>query len=227
MPMKRQRGLSLVELLVGVAVGLLVVAGAATVVSTQLADTRRLVVEVQVLQDLRATADIVSREVRRAASWTNAPLGVWAPGLAVVANPFDNITLVSPSQVTIARDGGGPRGFRLVVGPPGYVEVLPNAGNWQALTDPSTVNITSFTMTITPVAASQMACPALCPGLNALQPQVCWPTVEVRQLQLTITGRATSDAAVERTIVSSMRLPNDRIVDNLNVPAFSGPLCPG
>lgn len=81
-PRARQRGLSLVELMVGIAVGLFVVAGAIGVVTTQLGDNRRLLLETQVQQDLRATADIITRELRRAGADSNAMNQVWAPASA-------------------------------------------------------------------------------------------------------------------------------------------------
>ena len=52
-----QRGLSIVEMMVGIAVGLIVVAAATLMVAGQLADNRRLLLETQVQQDLRASAD--------------------------------------------------------------------------------------------------------------------------------------------------------------------------
>ena len=51
--------------MVGVAVGLFVVAAASMLVATQLSDNRRLTLETQVQQDLRAAADIITRELRR------------------------------------------------------------------------------------------------------------------------------------------------------------------
>ena len=53
-----QRGLTLVELMVGLAVGLFVLAGATLVVSSQLNDNRTLLLETQIQQDLRAKARI-------------------------------------------------------------------------------------------------------------------------------------------------------------------------
>ena len=77
---RRQRGLSIVELMVGVAIGLFVVAAASMLVVTQLSDNRRLTLETQVQQDLRATADIITRELRRAGHWGKARDGVWYRG---------------------------------------------------------------------------------------------------------------------------------------------------
>ena len=87
---RRQRGLSIVELMVGVAIGLFVVAAATMLVSTQLSDNRRLMLETQVQQDLRASADIITRELRRAGHWGKARDGVWFAGnvAAVRDNPY-------------------------------------------------------------------------------------------------------------------------------------------
>ena len=60
------RGLSLIELMVGIAVGLFIVAAATVLVSGQLGENRRLMLDTQLQQDLRATADIITRELRRA-----------------------------------------------------------------------------------------------------------------------------------------------------------------
>ena len=96
-----QRGLSIVEMMVGVTIGLLVVAGATMVVSTQLLDNRQLMVETQVQQDLRAAADIITRDLRRAGYTSNPQNGVWYKGTAQVAcNRFggDFTSCIMPSM---------------------------------------------------------------------------------------------------------------------------------
>jgi type IV pilus assembly protein PilW len=62
---RRQFGLSIVELLIGIAVGLFVLAGATMVVSNQIADNKRLLLETQVQQDMRTAMDVIVRDVRR------------------------------------------------------------------------------------------------------------------------------------------------------------------
>ena len=51
------RGVSIVELMVGITIGLFILAAATVMLTSQLADNRRLLLEAQVQQDLRATAD--------------------------------------------------------------------------------------------------------------------------------------------------------------------------
>ncbi len=210
--------------MVGVAIGLFVVAGAATVVATQLGDSRRLVTEAQIQQDLRATADIMTRELRRAGEWSNAANAVWSPGQPVGANPNDAVTVVPNGEIDISWSGATALGFRWVAGPPGVLQLEDGAGNWQDLTDKTTLDITNFSAQVVATAtAPPLACTAYCqPPLYPANSTVCWPTLEVRELQMQITGRSVSDPTVVRSIVSNVRLRNDRIVNNNG----GGALCP-
>ena len=77
-----QAGLSIVELMVGVAIGLVIVAAAALLMTGQLVENRRLLVETQLQQDLRGAADIITRELRRAGTGqdTEALDTIWYAG---------------------------------------------------------------------------------------------------------------------------------------------------
>ncbi len=89
------RGLSLVELMVGITVGLFVVAAASVTMTGQLSENRQLMLDTQLQQDLRAAADIVTRELRRIGTMQNAVSAVATPGAAAVANPFSTVTITS------------------------------------------------------------------------------------------------------------------------------------
>lgn len=77
------RGLGMVELMVGITVGLIVAAGASLVAVNQINEHRRLMLETQVQQDLRSAADLLQQEMRRAGFRGPANLGVWTPGKAI------------------------------------------------------------------------------------------------------------------------------------------------
>lgn len=62
------RGLSMVELLVGLALGLLIVAAAGQLLAAQATEHRQRVAQAQLQQDLRAALDLVARELRRSGS---------------------------------------------------------------------------------------------------------------------------------------------------------------
>jgi type IV pilus assembly protein PilW len=224
--LRRQRGLSLVELMVGLAVGLIVVAAAVLLVSTQLGDNRRLLLETQIQQDLRATADIIARELRRAGAWTRAETGVWTPATAPTGpnrNPFSSVTPSSGSADAVAfdysrpGDAGGSYGFKLEGG---AIKTLLTGAGWQELTDKNVMTVVTFTVEADNSPLVRLPCPKTCPAPPPGQPvDYCWPTIGVRSFVVTITGRSVSDASVQRTIVSRVRLHND--VVNFN--AGAGP----
>lgn len=223
-----QRGLSIVELMVGVAIGLFVVAAASMLVATQLSDNRRLTLETQVQQDLRATADIITRELRRAGHWGKARDGVWyaenaaavrvnpyaavakADGSAFVDGDVSSAVLLSYSRSgdeadeTGAIESAEQLGFRLSSG---VIQTQLGEGNWQALTDGNTLNVTNFalTMNLQPI---RLECAKPCPD-----PLVdCRPVLQVRDITLDITGEAAHDSSVRRSLRSNVRLRNDALV---------------
>jgi len=202
-----QRGLSLVELMVGIAVGLFVVAGAAFVVATQLGDNRRLLLETQLQQDLRATMDIITREIRRAGSNPLTSSSVWYPGTArVEKNNYAEITVGEASEeirFNYWRSAGvaGPFGFRFR---DGRLQSL-IGGTWQELTDANVMQVTNFTITPVDLGTTQLPCPRECAGGGT----ACWPTLTVRDYIIDIAARSRTDAAVQRTLRNQVRVRND------------------
>lgn len=207
-----QRGLSIVELLVGIAVGLFVVAATAMLAATQMTENRKMLLEAQVQQDLRATADIITRELRRSGYWASAQTSVWSPSLAASANPTLTIAPISAPATAVSYHYTRPlgtnaaTGFRLDSG--AIQSDSLTAGVWQDLTDRRTLVITNFTVTPRHVSAPEVSpvqklpCPKLCSDGTT----DCWPTIAVREFQVDISGQAASDAAVQRTVRTIVRL---------------------
>ncbi len=229
---RRQRGLSIVELMVGVAIGLFVVAAASMLVATQLSDNRRLMLETQVQQDLRATADIITRELRRAGHWGKARDGVWSAGNTALIrdNRYSRITkdvdsdfadgeesstvLFAYSRSGKESDENGTRnsaeelGFeRVVADGKGVIWTYLGAANPQPLTDSNTLDVTEFKLTMN-VQPIRLECPNPCPD-----PLVdCRPELQVRDVRIDITGRAAHDSSVQRSLSSNVRLRNDAVI---------------
>lgn len=209
-----RRGLSIVELMVGVTIGLFILAGASMVLTTQLGDNRRLLLEAQVQQDLRSTVDLISREIRAAGYWGNAHKQVWK---ATALNPYSagplvatsgNTSLVyygslEPNNDNNSVDSNESGGFRLNTST-GTVEVQLGSGNWQQLTDPAVLTVTQFSLVPNTVAVT---IPASVPGGAALK--LC-----TRDVTLTIVVQAVHDAAVRRSISNRIRLRNDVVKAN-------------
>lgn len=96
-----QRGVGLVELMVGITVGLIVTAGATVVATRQINEHRRLMLEVQMQQDLRVAADLLQQDLRRAGYRGLPANGVWEPerdGGATPAKPAASSPYVQVSQ---------------------------------------------------------------------------------------------------------------------------------
>ncbi len=213
-----QRGLSLPELLVGVAIGLFVVGGAVAMLVANVTSSRRLLLEARVNQDLRAAADVVAREVRRAGFWENAIAGTVTTATSQVTPPNPNATVTatlanSTISYSVAQDTPNGRaatdatldnderfGFRL---DSGVLQMEVGVNAWQSLTDPSIVTVNDFAITPSETAIDiRASCAKPCTGTGC-------PTVTVRSYRITVRGTATQDSTVSRTLVERVRVRND------------------
>ena len=212
---RRQRGLSLVELLVGAAIGLVVAAAAGKLLAGHLRESRSLLLEARLMQDLRTSTDLVTRDLRRAGYWGGAASGVWLAGASgVLANPYAAWPAGTAASDAISfqfsRDGSENHsidsnerfGFRLRSG---TLEMQLGAANWQALTDASTLTVTAFSITPTVQSVSLAGyCAHACAG------SAC-PQQQLRSLAVRLTGRAIADTSLSRSAHSEVRLRNDVI----------------
>jgi prepilin peptidase dependent protein B len=209
----------MVELLVGLAVGLFIAAAGVTLMAGNLRENRALMLESRLMQDLRTAADIITRDLRRAGYWAGAVASVQVPpGAPAAANPYLAVAPAAAASDAVSfafsrdasenqtLDSNEQFGFRLRRG---VIEMQLGSGNWQALTDANTLVVTGFLVTPTVEEfslASQCArpCPAVTPD--------CPPRQQVRSLDVSIQARSSSDASVQRSLRSSVRLRNDAVV---------------
>jgi prepilin peptidase dependent protein B len=215
---KMQRGLSLMELMVALAIGLIVIAAALSFVSRHLRESRAVQVDLRLMQDLRSVADLIGRDLRRAGHWGHASAGVWQRDADTVAvNPYAFVTVAS-NHITFnfsrdasennAVDTNENFGFRLRSG---VIEFLLGNGNWQALSDANTVSVTSFTVTpsVQHVSLEGM-CATACSSADTAN-AICPPQQHIRSLNIALVGQAVSDAKVKRSVQNQVRLRNDAI----------------
>ena len=214
----RTRGVSMVELLVASAIGLVVVAAAGSVVASQQTAARRVQTEARLMQDLRSTSELVGRDLRRAGHWSAAASAVRQADTPVPANPHSALAPADAPASAVALSfstaGGDPSavddserfGFRLRNG---GVEIQLGARNWQALSDPGTLVITDFT--ISPrIDEAELGtfCDRPCAPGNA----ACPPRQQVRSFAISLAGRSAVDPQVTRSLRSSVRVRNDAVV---------------
>lgn len=217
-PHHKTRGLSLVELLIGIALGLLIAAAAASALTGNLRESRALLLESRLMHDLRTASDLITRGLRRAGYWAAAEEGIWVPGTgAVLQNPYgmvvpsagmsDSVTY-SYSRDALENNRVDPNeqfGFRLRGG---SIEMQLGASNWQAMTDTGTLLVTAFSVTPEIQEINLGAtCPYDCPAGST----ACPPHATVRSLSVRISARSVTDPNVVRSVRSSVRLRNDSV----------------
>jgi prepilin peptidase dependent protein B len=209
-----QRGLSLVETLVGIAITLVVVAGALKMFVGHLEGNRRLLLEARLHQDLRAASDLIARDLRRAGYWQQASQGTSWPAQP---NPYRAMTPSGTASAALTSysysrdatennslDSNESFGLRLSAG---ALQLLEGSGGWQQLTDAGTVLVTS--LAITPQTRS-IDLGHLCSPVCTSADPAC-PRLNLRHYDIVIQGRATSDASVTREVRESVRVRNDEL----------------
>jgi len=217
MARRRERGLSLVELLVSATVGLIVVAAAGSVVAAHQGEARRVQLEARLMQDLRGAAELVSRDLRRAGHWAAAASGVRRDDEPIVPNPHAEIVAASGAAavaLSFSTGAGDPAsvddderfGFRLRNG---AIEVQLGARNWQALNDPGTVLVTSFSV-VPRVDEADLA--TFCAKPCSAGSTTCPPRQQVRSYAISVAGRSAIDTLVRRELRSVVRVRNDVVV---------------
>ena len=93
--------------MVGLAVGLLVVAAAAQLLASQVQQHRQAAIEQRLMQDLRSATDVISRDLRRAAAWGASASGIRLAGQVAVTNPYAALASASGVAFSYSRDRRG------------------------------------------------------------------------------------------------------------------------
>lgn len=211
-----QAGVSLVELLIGLTIGLFIVGASLTALLTQLRESRTLIAQNRLMQDLRAAAELMARDLRRVGHWGAAEHGVWQQTAATgtAPNPY---TAMSTSGSAVGFrysrdavendlvDGNEQFGYRLRNG---VLELQLGTSPWQAMTDSTTMKVTRFEITPTEQLRSLAgSCTTPCPASDLN----CPPQLHVRSLVLMLTAQGVGDTTVERSVRTAVRLRNDAI----------------
>ena len=146
--------------------------------------------------------------------------------MATKANLTDRYMEVSPStSVDFNYQPGiglsGPFRFAL---DGQVIKTLIGSAGLQELTDPNAMSVTALTPTLMPTlqlnapsTTTVMPCAKPCPDGTA----GCWPKFEVMRVQIAVQAKSKNDDTVKRSLSSTVRLRNDRVV-------FSSPtlMCP-
>ena len=219
LPRGRQHGLSLAELMVGLALGLFVSAVALAAIVQQARDTRRLLLEDRLDQDLHITAHLMARHLRRAGYWAHAARdGVWRPGTPPAANPHGvtegpadalRFTYSSPGGTTADEPAVASHerfGFRLRQN---ILDIELGSGRWQPLTDPSRLHVTA--LRIEPRVQDRLF-GAVCAHPCASDDPACPPRARTLGFDMAIDATLPQPGSPVRRAAGHVRLRNDQLV---------------
>lgn len=223
---RAQRGLSIVELMVGIAIGLIVTAGALALMANYSVESRRVLLETRLNQDLRAAADVVTRDLRRGGYWAQSTAGMWVNGGPNVPpqNPYTRFYQSECNAAPLGASAPSPAASASVVcyavaqdndnavaanemfgfhlGNDGVLYAVVSGSAQQALTDPNTIRITNFVVTpISQVVDMTGYCKKTC--------TVNCPRLVLREFQLVLSGQIPGDASIQRSLRSDVRVRND------------------
>jgi type IV pilus assembly protein PilW len=233
------RGLSITEFMVGIVVGLFIVGGATKLFVDYLGSNRSLLLGTRVNQDLRAAADLVARDLRRAGYWRNAESGISTTlGVLPVVNPYRTVSLSagvidysyakdSNNTLDAATEQFGVR--RAVVSGKGVLQ-LQTAGAWYSITDPATLDFpaadgVTITQSANRVVDVFNECPCIfeltCTKNQFKDPNpdtgatgiyyATRPRLTVREFNLRLKAVASADATIVREINETVRVRNDAL----------------
>jgi type II secretory pathway component PulJ len=213
-----ERGVSIVELMVSIAVGMFLVMALTQFFVGHIVGNADLLKATRLNQELRAVMDLMVRDIRRTGYWGNAVSGVWYEGSPGVAtNPLQSVTIgstanpataTSGTSVTYSYDVNGngtvedSENFTIRLNN-NAVELVQGITNptTTTLSDTGTTRITALTFSFAP-AAVNVTCVVAGPT----------PSLTIRELTISVAGQLTSDSTVTRAMQETVRIRADRII---------------
>lgn len=202
-----QRGLSLIELMVGLSLGLSVVALVLGTFADHLRQSRSLLAQARLRHDLQTVIDLIAQELRRSGfSPAHATRSVTG------SSPFSPIETSATGVIYHwDRNGNGSLDEDETLNfnwSQGRVRMRIGSGTSQELNDPNTVFVTRLTVSAgsryLPLAAQ---CRAAC--MDTRHPCAEPPKLAIRHINLSLEGRAGSGTGQVVRVDTSVRARND------------------
>ena len=214
---RKNSGFSLIELLTALAINVILFAGLIGIFLSNINHYRESINTNRLEQQLQTAMMIMSDEIRRAGYWANAQddIGSGANNNPFMATGVDITVGSGGSCILLAYDannnGSLPGissstdderyGFRLSgnilqTRPPGApYDCATAASNWENITNPNVIEVTALSFTL------NSATIATGPGAKSLIQ---------RSVDISLTGRLTSDNSIIKTITKHVRIMNDK-----------------
>jgi prepilin-type N-terminal cleavage/methylation domain-containing protein len=226
---KRQQGVTLIELMIGMVVGLIVLSGVIYMFIVIASSSRDVLNSARLNNDLSTTVGLMVSEVRRAGHWIQSGGATTNPysvdvGLDVnvvgtdcilYSYDFDGDGAVSTTERSgfkLQTMSGVPSILRKKSGPNNSDCSGANDGDWETFTDERFMNVTSFVIAdntvclVDTVATSGAACSGAASGTEV---------AAVREIVFTLSAEVIRDTAWSKTITDRVRIRNDLLVDSV------------
>lgn len=216
------RGLSSLEILVGLALGFLLLTPLVQMASSQWSGLRQWSTDLKLQQSLRAVANAMASDLRRAGSWSWADRAI--PGSSGGINPYAVLQVTDGGGLTDgvsyaythpkrAEDGvltdDERLGWRLRNG---VIESQLGQGNWQALSDPQRVRITRLKLSLQSHTQT-LPCARACttPAAGSALESPCPPVQTMRTAWIDLAGQTppSSSWVSSRSLQTAVQLRND------------------
>lgn len=216
---KKYIGLTLIEMLVALAVNMILLAALLAILASYINHYNRTSHSAMLDQQLQTAMQIMVNDIRRAGYWANASTDVNTAGnnnpfqasnVDIAVNGSNNCILFAydyDNNGTLPSISSGADderyGFRLISGtlqarPPGATFSCTAAtNNWENLTNSNVVTITALTFILNTYSV---------PAGQAN------PSMKVRSVDITLTGRLVADTSIIKTITQHVRIRNDKYV---------------
>jgi prepilin peptidase dependent protein B len=217
--MRKQAGVSLVETMVGIVIGLFLVFGLMTFMFNNTNFKKTAGLSARMNEEMRITMEFMANDIRRAGYWANAsaavggttanPFSTIATGTGCILYSYDydaNGTLTTSNSLQDERYGFVLKtsdGSILMRDPTSLtVPACTSAGisaavagtDWLPITDPNEITVTALTFTLTSTTSPSNA------------------HVVIRSVQITMTAQLKADSSVTQTITQTVAIRNDQYV---------------
>lgn len=240
-----ERGVTLVELMIGLTLGLFIMAGVTTVYVATVKTSAQTVKATRLNQEIRTVMSVLASEVRRAGYWNAVATGIG--NLNTVPNPF---TVLGVSDIQILDYNGGSKncilysfdadedgllgtneifGFRMdstnaaidaTTGSPSSTGDC-TGGTWENFTDENIIEVTELVFSndnsqCRNNSDTSSDCYTIAPASGDT-------TVETGLVTVTISANLQGDAASRKSLTDSINIRNYRVVDTGSVRTLVAP----
>ncbi|WP_415902249.1 PilW family protein [Neptuniibacter sp. QD29_5] len=207
--------MTLIELMIGLVVGLIVISGAIYTFLVSFKSSRDVVYSARLNQELAAITSIISDDIRRAGHWVQVG-GLSSP----YSDVGDDFNLVSSTcalynydtdadSIVSAAEYSGVRfsDSAIWVKTSGTSMTSCSAGAWERLSDENFMSVDAMTLTdssLCTVNASSAVCPASV-GTDEV--------ASVREINITITASVVNDSDWTKTVQETVKIRNNFYAD--------------